>query len=480
MPLTEIGYYRIDRLLGEGGMGSVYAATHRMTGRPAAVKTLRAELAQRADLNARFFNEARTISYLDHPGIVRIMDVGRTPDGAAYMVMEYCEGPTLGEAMRSSPRPEVRLSLLRQVAEAVAYAHAQGVVHRDLKPDNVIVAGSFGSIQPKVLDFGIAKVLDGAVADGSPFAVKTRTGTAMGTPLYMSPEQCRGVGGVTQATDVYSFGIMLFEAITGKVPFNGGVGEVIVQHLTTPSPELTWPAQDTLVDARAALSALVRATLEKDAASRPSMADVVEALADYAPFRSELPPTALYNIQPIDPLPSFTAPPVVVNVNRSDLVPPARRSRVLPFALGASVVIIGIGAVALRAPSRRDPAPAQAAPVAAPAAPQPSPPAAPAVSWQIDSQPSGADVASTAGHILGRTPYDATDDLHRGERQVFLRKSGYFDELVNYDGQALSSIALRPRPAKKGASQHLPSAKPTPVAPSASPVNDTFDVKPLH
>ncbi len=463
MKLTEIGYYRIERLLGEGGMGAVYAATHKMTGRSAAIKTLRPELAARADLNARFFNEARTISYLDHPGIVRIMDVGRTPDGAAYMVMEHCEGPTLGEALRSAARVEVRLSLLRLVAEAVAYAHQQGVAHRDLKPDNVIVTGSLGTTQPKVLDFGIAKVMEGSIADGAPFSVKTRTGTAMGTPLYMSPEQCRGVGGVMQATDVYSLGVMMFEAIVGKVPFAGGVGEVIVQHLTTPPPDVRWPDGETLLGARPALSALIRAMMAKQAGARPTMAEVVDALSGYAPFRTELQSESEPAIG-IEPRPSYTTPPVVV----SSIVVTPRRRRFVPFAIIAAGLMFIVGYVAWRTPGDKP----SVRPAATVADPHVAEPARLAVKWRIESQPTGADVASADGHILGRTPYDADADLGRGERQLYVRKSGFLDELVNYDGKALSSITLRPR--TKRVTSTRPGPRPT------TPPHDTFVVTPLH
>ncbi|MEO6951488.1 MAG: serine/threonine-protein kinase [Polyangia bacterium] len=302
MGSSQVGYYRLERLLGEGGMGAVYLGVHEMTGRRVAVKMLRAAFADRADLNARFFNEARTISHLEHRGIVRVLDVARASDGTSYMVMELCQGPTLAEVFASGTSLPVKLGLLGAMADALSHAHAHGIVHRDLKPDNVIVTASPDGAQPRVLDFGIAKVLESGLLADSSYQVKTRTGTAMGTPLYMSPEQCRGMGGITAATDVYALGCMLYEAVTGRLPFDGGVGEVIVHHLTTPAPALGGA---TLTDAHAGLAPLVRSTLEKDPALRPSMTFIAVELAQYAGARHlleiaspELPPVATTQVDP--------------------------------------------------------------------------------------------------------------------------------------------------------------------------------------
>ncbi len=473
MALKQIGYYRIDRLLGSGGMGAVHEATHAMTGRRVAVKTLRAELADRPDLNARFFNEARTMSFLEHPGIVRVFDVGRTNDGTAYLVMELCVGPTLGERMRELLSLPARVGLLAPVADALAYAHSQGVIHRDLKPDNVIITDGPDGPCPKVLDFGIAKVLDGAIAAGSPFAVKTRTGTAMGTPLYMSPEQCRGMGGITPATDVYSLGIMLYEAISGHVPFDGGVGEVIVQHLTTPVPVFD---DETVVDTRSQVKATVYAMLAKHAEARPDMAEVARALSAYigSPHPDSIVPTAsaartAVSAPPTDPSP----PPVAAETRVSESKPAPPRSSfpgkviVVGLALGVAAVV---AALAFPRPPRGPERAAIGPPRPTTAGDAPLAPMPAAAPWRIESAPPAADVFATDGTLLGRTPLGADALLARGIREVYVRKLGYREELVRYDAGGSSVVHLRPRvrlrpPTKDG-------ARPAP--------QDDFYIQPVH
>ncbi len=484
MALSQIGYYRIDRLLGAGGMGAVYEATHQMTGRHVALKTLRSELADRPDLNARFFNEARTMSFLEHPGIVRVFDVGRTDDGTAYMVMELCVGPTLGAAMRELLGLPARIALLAPVADALAYAHTQGVIHRDLKPDNVIItAGPHGPC-PKVLDFGIAKVLEGASAAGSPFSVKTRTGTAMGTPLYMSPEQCRGMGGITRATDVYSLGIMLYEALSGRVPFNGGVGEVIVQHLTTPVPMLE---DETVVDTRAPVKALVYAMLEKAAEARPDMAEVARVLNAYigephpdsiVPLAPRSPPTALAP-HTLAAAPTLAAPvevPPPAPAAQETQPPPASRSRVPVVLAGVVVLCAVVGGVVLVSMKHRPP-PAVVAPrpPERPPAPRPERPPTPpppatdpqaSLHWRVESTPVGADVFGPDGVLLGVTPYTADAVLARGTRSLYVRKLGYRDELVSYDASGVSLARLKSRA--------------RPRLPRQDSKQDDFDVQPVN
>jgi serine/threonine-protein kinase len=489
MALPKTGYYQIERLLGEGGMGAVYEAVHRMTGRRVALKMLRADLAERADLQARFFNEARTISFLDHPGIVRVFDVARADDGAAYMVMELCRGPTLATALRTESRIRVRLGLVGAAADALAYAHAQGVIHRDLKPDNILITAGPDGPQPKILDFGIAKLLEGAAAASSRYAVKTRTGTAIGTPLYMSPEQCRGVGGITPASDVYSLGIIIYECVKGQVPFEGGVGEVIVQHLTTPAPRLS---DDTVVDVAPELDPLVAAMLDKSASVRPTMTDVAEVLRQYDAQRREFVIVDLEPITPPDdpgqgpvsplgetvaPLAApITAPPVEVGPTRR-----ARPASFLPLLLGGVVAAIAIGAAIYHRTAGRP------TPVAAAATPRPAPPATPTPTtapaavpaaptpaardpWTVDSDPPGADVLLPDGTLLGRTPYVADAVLARGERALHVRMAGYRDEIVRYDAAGQSTIRLRARAPLKA----------RPKGPAAPSKHDDFEVQPLR
>jgi eukaryotic-like serine/threonine-protein kinase len=208
------GRYQVESQLGEGGMGIVYLATHKVLGKKLALKVLRGEMARDADVVQRFVQEAQTASSIGHPNIVDIHDFGRLPDGAVYFVMEYLDGEGLSDMIArggSIPMQEAIL-IIQQIASALGAAHARGVVHRDLKPDNVFILRRGGDPVVKVLDFGIAKV-------GGAGAKITRTGMVFGTPHYMSPEQAAGQS-VDGRTDIYALGVIMYEMFTGKVPFD--------------------------------------------------------------------------------------------------------------------------------------------------------------------------------------------------------------------------------------------------------------------
>ena len=214
-----IGNYRVTSLLGEGGMGVVYLAQHPVFGRKVAIKLLHAVLARDPDIVARFFNEARAIHMVAHENIVEILDFGQTADGQPYFIMEFLQGESLTEAIARGPMATEQVEAIGvQMCKALGAAHAKGIVHRDLKPHNVqLVIKADGALQVKILDFGVAKIL--STPDGAS-SVKTRTGSLMGTPLYMSPEQCKGAGVLDHRTDIYSLGVILFEMLSGRPPFN--------------------------------------------------------------------------------------------------------------------------------------------------------------------------------------------------------------------------------------------------------------------
>jgi eukaryotic-like serine/threonine-protein kinase len=238
-----IGNYRVLRLLGEGGMGVVYLAQHPVIGRKVAIKLLHAALARDPDIVSRFFNEARAIHMIAHENIVEILDFGQTADGQPYFIMEHLEGESLSEAVGRGPMPIDQVEAIgAQMCRALGAAHGKGIVHRDLKPHNVQLctrsdgSATDGSLQVKILDFGVAKIP--ATPDGAQ-TVKTRTGSLMGTPLYMSPEQCKGAGVLDHRTDIYSLGVMLFEMIAGRPPFTAeGVGELFAKHMLEEPPSL--------------------------------------------------------------------------------------------------------------------------------------------------------------------------------------------------------------------------------------------------
>src|SRR3569833_1717417 len=211
----QIGGYTVMHLLGRGGMGEVYLAQHRRVARRAAGMVLAPELSQNASVLDRFFNEARAASLIRHPGIVEILDCDLY-DGQAYIVMEYLDGESLGGYLFRTGPLERDLPFLigagTAVASAVGAAHSTGIIHRDLKPDNIYLhlGPSDGAVVVKILDFGIAKR---ALQDAAPS--QTNTGVLLGTPTYMSPEQCRGAGRVDNRSDIYSLGCILFAAACG-------------------------------------------------------------------------------------------------------------------------------------------------------------------------------------------------------------------------------------------------------------------------
>src|SRR4029077_19472352 len=211
-------------------MGEVYLAEHRHLKRKAAVKLLAREIVGRPDLLERFFLEARATSAIAHPGIVQVFDCEIDPTGRPYIVMEFLEGETLAAvlARKGALSPVVAARLARSMAEALEAAHAKGIVHRDIKPENIFVQA-----QPpdsvKMVDFGIAK-LAGDFRAGQ--VHQTRSGAMMGTPLYMSPEQCRDSANIDYRTDIYSLGCVLFEMLTGQPPFSHtSIGDLIVAQM---------------------------------------------------------------------------------------------------------------------------------------------------------------------------------------------------------------------------------------------------------
>jgi serine/threonine-protein kinase len=269
---TKVGSYIIEGKLGEGGMGVVYSAKHDRMNRKAVVKMLRKELADNPEMAKRFENEANAAASIGHPGIVQVFDIGQQADGSLYIVMELLRGESMQD--RRNRQGHVRISqaisMIRQAAGALSAAHRAGIVHRDLKPDNMFIVPDpevEGGERVKLLDFGIAKLSGDAVG-----AMQTKTGAMMGTPHYMSPEQCQGAANVDQQSDLYSLGCILFQLVTGRTPFVGtGVGDFIVAHMTQAPPLLRSMAPD----APQALEDVVTGLLAKDPAQRFGSADAL-------------------------------------------------------------------------------------------------------------------------------------------------------------------------------------------------------------
>jgi len=225
--------YRVEKVLGRGGMGTVYKATHTAIGQTVAIKVMHPHLAADRTAVKRFEREARAAARIRHPNAIFIYDFGETPAGLVYFVMEYVPGKTLSEIIfEQGPLPISRaLPIMRQVCGAIHSAHSKGIIHRDLKPDNIIIDRETGQEIVKVLDFGIAKVID-----DSNITHLTKTGIAIGTPDYMSPEQIEGLD-LDPRSDIYSLGVILFRMLTGHLPFTGPTPvAVVVKHLNEPPP----------------------------------------------------------------------------------------------------------------------------------------------------------------------------------------------------------------------------------------------------
>jgi serine/threonine-protein kinase len=275
-----VGNYLVTQKLGEGGMGSVYLAEHPSIGKKVALKVLHAEFSNNEEVAKRFFDEAKSVNNIGHPNIVDIVDYGVIQsagrDQLVYFIMEYLAGQTLSQVIRTEAPlpPERALTIALQVADALGASHKCNIVHRDLKPDNIILLQRGRERDfVKLLDFGIAKLTDSSGVSSH----KTRTGLVMGTPAYMSPEQCEGRPNVDSRTDIYALGIVLYEMLTGRVPFIGeGYGEILVQHLTQhPVP----PSQYQMLDAR--IEVVVMKALEKRPDLRyPTMEEFARAMTD--------------------------------------------------------------------------------------------------------------------------------------------------------------------------------------------------------
>ncbi len=276
-PGEIVADYRIEAKIGQGGFGAVYRAMHPLIGKAAAVKVLGRDLSSKPEMVGRFISEARAVNQIRHKGIIDIFAFGSLPDGRQYYVMELLEGTTLDGFMRAKGPLALQqaIPILRGVARAIDAAHAQGIAHRDLKPENVFLTfDDEGRAVPKILDFGIAKLLG-----ESSGATKTQTGTPMGTPHYMSPEQSRGVG-VDNRTDIYSFGVMAYEMVTGKLPFDGeAVMDILLKQITQDAP-VPSSVRDGLSPS---VDAAILHMLAKDASARPaSLTAAVDELAEAA------------------------------------------------------------------------------------------------------------------------------------------------------------------------------------------------------
>lgn len=432
------GRYRVDRKIGEGGMGVVYLATHTVLGKKLALKILRSEMARDAEVVQRFMQEAQSASSIGHPNIIDINDFGRLADGSVYFVMEYLEGESLTSYIQrggSIPIADA-LAIVRQIASALGAAHARGIVHRDLKPDNIQLVSRQSGLVVKILDFGIAKV-------GGASSKLTRTGVIFGTPHYMAPEQAAGQS-VDGRTDLYALGCILYEMFTGRVPFDAdtfmgilskhmfevparptaladgtrlGVYEDVVMRMLAKKPEQRYASMEEFSAELDRVSAGGRATAFGRAA--PGLADVLEPQ---------------------------NAAEAVAEERHASSSSAVKKAPTLAIVAGVIVLVCGAGGAYLLFGSSREPVAATApaasgvtasavtptllapvAPVVPPVVNQPVAAQAPA-SIEMTTEPPGAEIL-IEGAFVGNAPVSVPRPAS-GERIAMVRMTGYEEKKV--------------------------------------------------
>ncbi|HEX4418760.1 MAG TPA: HEAT repeat domain-containing protein [Kofleriaceae bacterium] len=347
----ELCGYTIRRKLAEGGMGVVYEGEHKKIGRLGAIKVLKLEFCRAEDVVERFRQEARAVNAIRHENIVDIYDFGRDPYGRVFFVMEYLEGEPLANRLRRGALVwSEAFPILEQTLRALKAAHDKGFVHRDLKPDNIWLKYVDGRVQVKLLDFGIAKL----VGSESPKEKLTQTGSVIGTPHYMSPEQINGSKDIDQRTDIYALGVIMYEMFAGVTPFIGDTLQAIMTgHLFKEPPRLADIPNHLGVPGPVA--EIVDRMLVKDATARyTSVTDVLSDLYDVNGNRT---PTLADTMNRARPTRSTMAPGAV----RPNAPARARRGRVFAAA-GIAAVLAGAAVVVVSRSSQPTPAPAETKP----------------------------------------------------------------------------------------------------------------------
>ena len=475
--------YRIGRLLGEGGMGQVYEAQHLNINKRFAIKLLRPEIVSNQEAVARFRQEAWSASSIGHENIVEIDDFATLPNGSVYLAMEYLQGGALSDRMRAQPPVSLAeaLDVLTQVCRGLSAAHEKGIVHRDMKPENVFLAEKHGRVIAKILDFGIAKV---SGAEGAQSL--TRTGTIFGTPHYMSPEQALGRP-LDHRTDIYSVGVIMYELFTGRVPFEAeSFMGILTKHITAEpmAPRVMSPDREILPE----VEAVILRAMAKEVADRYQTMDELlaelHALAEvHAPNVVRQPSGAL-SAHISTQLPTSTpsgqraAAPRIASA-RLPVVTPASVDRAPAPKSNAGVwiglVVAGAGVVVAVVLFARHPGepkvaavvPAVTKPVVVkdkPATPvtRPAVPVAKEVTILLDTEPSRAEIVRN-GVRFGDTPANVVLAAGKSE-DIVLRKAGYVTETITLkdDGDARRIVRLAHIAVSKP-------NKPAPVAPVTKP-----------
>lgn len=463
------GRYRIESVAGQGGMGVVFRAVQTSVQRPVAMKTLHPQLAASPTFFERFKREAELVCRLNHPNIITVFDFGKTTDGLCYYVMELLEGESLRERVKRDGPMTLRhaAAIIEQVALGVGHAHKHGVIHRDLKPHNVMLSLVDGHEYVKVLDFGLVKAMEQEDEEQL-----TSTGQVLGTPQYMPPEQAGGER-VDQRSDLYAVTAVFYSCLTGRSPFGANTVRKALQASLTQKPtpiaklRLDAPVPETIEQfchlglapdpneryqsAEAFIEALHRAL-----AGVPD--SVLDALPRANPEKSKESTSDVSTASRRSP--SVRAVSAVNQPERPVAVPAGKplvaTSRRLAIGAAVLVVVVGLGlaaAVGLRAPPRIAPTPAPT-----PAAPLP--PAVVSIHVTIKTQPDGAEVIED-GALLGTTPL-ALDWPRASRRTLRFRLAGHAELEKDLKLEADQTLEFTLEPVRKAAPTPTPKPPPGP------------------
>lgn len=447
--------YLIVRKLGEGGMGAVYEAKHQLTGRRLAIKCLHPQFQSNREVVERFHREAQAATAVGNEHIIEVTDMGTFEDKSPFIVLEYLDGFEFAKVLEEHPAMPIGrvVHIITQVCDALRNAHAKEIVHRDLKPENIyLIKRGNDADFVKVLDFGISKMKENAEEIGSGL---TKTGMALGTPYYMAPEQAQGLRDVDHRTDIYAIGVILFQALTGRLPFDADSYPLLMVKILT---EPVVPLRTYREDIPAELDQVVTRAMAKDRNQRFSTVD--ELSAALLPFAG-LQQTAVLVSNPVQPATQGTTPlawaqtaPTQVAAE-TVIVPKSKTPLYAGIAGGLVAATLGI-ALMSKSPSQPPPTdapeadePALAA-VAAPPTPTPAPPVAPQpivdqvaelvrnarpseVTLKISATPSDAQIF--IGDVEFPNPMDAFRPRSLDPVRITVKKDGYktIEQLAIFD-----------------------------------------------